>query len=186
MEYALILLVFVVVLGFWLVVTYNRLVRARIRIDEAWAQIDTQLQRRHDLIPNIVETVKGYAAHERETLDAVISARTRAVSAEGVQDLADAENMLTQTLGRLFALSENYPDLKADANFRQLAEELRHTENMVAGARQHYNAAVRTYEQSRQVFMASEGAEGTPPAASREPTVWITTYSVRDAEVSLR
>lgn len=155
MEIALVLLGIVVLLGLWLVVTYNRLVRARIRTDEAWAQIDTQLQRRHDLIPNIVETVKGYASHERETLQAVIEARTRAVNAEGVKDLENAENMLTQTLGRLFALSENYPELKADANFRQLVEELRHTENMVAGARQHYNAAVRDYEQSRQVFPTS-------------------------------
>lgn len=152
MEFGLILLGIVIILGIWLVVTYNRLVRARIRTDEAWAQIDTQLQRRHDLIPNIVETVKGYASHERETLQSVIEARSRAVSAEGVQDQAEAENMITQALGRLFALTENYPDLKADANFRQLVEELRHTENMVAGSRQHYNAAVRSYEQSRQVF----------------------------------
>jgi LemA protein len=137
------------------VVLYNRLVRGRVRVDEAWAQIDTQLQRRHDLIPNLVETVKGYAAHERQTFEEVTAARARAISTTGPADLAEAENGLTQALGRLLAISENYPQLKADANFRQLQEELAHTENMVAGARGHYNASVRAYDELRQVFPSS-------------------------------
>jgi LemA protein len=137
------------------VVLYNRLVRGRVRVDEAWAQIDTQLQRRHDLIPNLVETVKGYAAHERQTFEEVTAARARAISTTGPADLAEAENGLTQALGRLLAISENYPQLKADANFRQLQEELAHTENMVAGSRGHYNASVRAYDELRQVFPSS-------------------------------
>ena len=134
---------------------YNRLVRARVRVDEGWAQIDTQLQRRHDLIPNLVESVKGYAAHERETFEEVTAARARAISTTVPADLADAENGLTQALGRLLAITENYPDLKADANFRQLQDELAHTENMVAGARGNYNASVRAYDELRQVFPSS-------------------------------
>lgn len=137
------------------VAMYNRLVRARVRIDEAWAQIDAQLQRRHDLIPNLVSTVQGYASHERETLEEVTAARTRAVSVRGPADAADAENGLTRALGRLLAISENYPDLKADQNFRRLQEELAHTENMVAGARGHYNASVRAYDEARMVFPTS-------------------------------
>jgi LemA protein len=137
------------------VVLYNRLVRGRVRVDEAWAQIDTQLQRRHDLIPNLVETVKGYAAHERQTFEEVTAARAKAISTTGPAGLAEAENGLTQALGRLLAISENYPQLKADANFRQLQEELAHTENMVAGSRGHYNASVRAYDELRQVFPSS-------------------------------
>lgn len=144
----------------WLIASYNRLVRARVRIDEAWAQIDAQLQRRHDLIPNLVESVKGYAAHERATFEEVTAARARAVSVSGPADLSQAENVLTQALGRLLAIAEAYPDLKADANFRQLQEELAHTENMVAGARGHYNASVRTYDEARQVFPTSLVAGG--------------------------
>jgi len=145
-------LALLVVLG---VAIYNRLVRARVRVDEAWAQIDTQLQRRHDLVPNLVETVKGYASHERETLEGVTAARARAISVSGPADLAEAENVLTQALGRLLAITENYPDLKADANFRQLQDELAHTQNMVAGARGNYNASVRAYDELRQVFPSS-------------------------------
>ena len=151
----LIILVVVVVLGLVLMALYNRLVRARVRVDEAWAQIDTQLQRRHDLIPNLVETVKGYASHERETFEEVTAARARALQVAQPGELADAENQLTQALGRLLAISENYPQLKADANFRQLQEELAHTENLVAGARGHYNASVRSYDETRQVFPTS-------------------------------
>ncbi len=139
----------------WAIAAYNRLVRSRVRIDEAWAQIDTQLQRRHDLIPNLVNTVKGYAAHERETFEEVTAARARAISVTGPADLAEAENGLTQALGRLLAISENYPQLRADANFRQLQEELAHTENMVAGSRGHYNASVRAYDEARKVFPTS-------------------------------
>ena len=148
----LIALVVLAVLVGWVVAGYNRLVKSRVRIDEAWAQIDTQLQRRHDLIPNLVNTVKGYASHERETFEAVTNARAQALQVSQPGELADAENQITQALGRLMMLQENYPDLKADANFRQLQEELAHTENMVASARSHYNAAVRRYDQARQVF----------------------------------
>ena len=148
----LIVVAVVVILVGWVIAGYNRLVRSRVRIDEAWAQIDTQLQRRHDLIPNLVNTVKGYASHERETFEAVTEARAQALKVSQPGELADAENQITQALGRLLAVSENYPELKADANFRQLQEELAHTENMVAGARSHYNAAVRAYDQARQVF----------------------------------
>jgi LemA protein len=151
----LIVLGIVLVLAAWVIASYNRLVRARVRIDEAWAQIDTQLQRRHDLIPNLVETVKGYAAHERETFEEVTAARAKAISVQGPADLAQAENQLTQALGKLLAISENYPQLKADANFRQLQEELAHTENMVAGSRGHYNASVRAYDEARKVFPTS-------------------------------
>jgi LemA protein len=151
----LIVLGIVLVLAAWVIASYNRLVRARVRIDEAWAQIDTQLQRRHDLIPNLVETVKGYAAHERQTFEEVTAARAKAISVQGPADLAQAENQLTQALGKLLAISENYPQLKADANFRQLQEELAHTENMVAGSRGHYNASVRAYDESRKVFPTS-------------------------------
>jgi LemA protein len=151
----LIVLVIVLALAGWVIASYNRLVRARVRIDEAWAQIDTQLQRRHDLIPNLVETVKGYASHERATFEEVTAARAKAISVQGPADLAEAENQLTQALGRLLAISENYPQLKADANFRQLQEELAHTENMVAGSRGHYNASVRAYDEARKVFPTS-------------------------------
>src|SRR5690606_24790271 len=138
-----------VVLGLvalWVVSLYNGLVRARNAYKNAFAQIDVQLKRRHDLIPNLVETAKGYLKHERETLEAVIAARTRAVDAQStaaanpgdpnaMQQLAGAENALTQTLGRLFALSESYPDLRANQNMMQLSEELTSTENRVAFAR---------------------------------------------------
>jgi LemA protein len=154
LELIIVIVVLVILVGL-LVAAYNRLVRARVRVDEAWAQVDTQLQRRHDLIPNLVNTVKGYASHERETLEAVTAARAKAISVQGPADLAEAENGLTQALGKLLAITENYPDLKADANFRQLQEELAHTENMVAGSRGHYNASVRAYDETRQVFPTS-------------------------------
>ena len=120
----LIVLAIVVALVIYVIVTYNGLIRLKNRIEAAWAQIDVQLKRRFDLIPNLVETVKGYAAHERETLDAVITARNRAMNASGPQQAADGDNMITQALGRLFALSEAYPDLKANQNFQALQEEL--------------------------------------------------------------
>jgi LemA protein len=136
----------------WALVTYNRLVRQRNQVKASWAQIDVQLKRRHDLIPNLVETVKGYAGHERATLEAVVAARTRAVRATGLADRADAENLLTQTLGRLFALSEAYPDLKANQNMIALHEELTSTENKVAFARQAYNDSVMDYNTKRESF----------------------------------
>ncbi len=133
-----------------LVLLYNNLVRLRNRVDNAWAQVDVQLRRRYDLIPNLVETVKGYAAHERGTFEAVTEARTRAQAAGTVQEQAGAENMLSQALGRLFAVAEAYPELQADENFRQLQEELAQTENRIAVSRQVYNDTVLTYNNAIQ------------------------------------
>ena len=133
-----------------LILLYNRLVRLRNRVDNAWSQVDVQLRRRYDLIPNLVETVKGYAAHERETFEAVTAARTRAQAAGTVQDQAQAENMLSQALGRLFAVAEAYPELQADENFRQLQDELATTENRIAVSRQVYNDTVLTYNNAVQ------------------------------------
>jgi len=121
------------------IVIFNKLQRLRIAADAAWSDIDVQLKRRHDLIPNLVNTVKGYAAHEKGTLEAVIQARNQAVSATGVEQQAGAENVLTQALGKLFALAEAYPDLKANQNFIQLQEELTSTENKIGFARHNYN-----------------------------------------------
>jgi LemA protein len=148
--------VVVLVLLFILSITgiYNRLVRLRVAVRNGWAQIDVQLKRRHDLIPNLVETVKGYASHERETLERVIKARNAAVSANTPAQSIAAENMLTGALRQLFALSEAYPDLKANANFQQLAEQLTGTENQISFARQGYNEAVRAYNEAIQVFPA--------------------------------
>jgi LemA protein len=136
----------------WLLTGYNKLVRQRNQVDAAWAQIDVQLKRRYDLIPNLVETVKGYAAHERGTLEAVIQARNSAVNSVGAPPAAraQAENMLTQTLGRLFALAEAYPNLQANQNFLGLQNELAGTEDKIAYARQFYNSAVQTYNTSTQ------------------------------------
>ena len=143
-----------VLLGLYLVATYNGLVNLRNRIENAWAQIDVQLKRRYDLIPNLVETVKGYAAHEKETLEAVIQARNMAMSAQGPHDQANAENMITGALKSLFALSEAYPDLKANQNFLQLQEELTGTEGRIAYARQFFNDTVNKYNTKIQSFPA--------------------------------
>jgi LemA protein len=162
----LVLLVLIVVVGFWAVGLYNGLVGSRNGYRNAFAQIDVQLTRRHDLIPNLVETAKGYMKHERETLEAVIAARTSAVSGlaaaktnpgdpAAMQQLGSSETVLTQTLGRLFALSESYPDLKANQNMMQLSEELSSTENKVAFARQAYNDAVMSYNNKREMFPGS-------------------------------
>ena len=132
--------------------TYNGLVRLRNQVENAWAQIDVQLKRRHDLIPNLVETVKGYAAHERGTLEAVIQARNMAVSAKGVADRAQAENVLTGTLKSLFAVAEAYPNLKADQSFLRLQEEVTSTENKVAFSRQFYNDSVMTFNTRIELF----------------------------------
>ncbi len=147
-----ILLAIVVLVAIFAVVSYNSLVSLRNRIENAWAQIDVQLKRRYDLIPNLVETVKGYATHERETLDAVIQARNMAQSATGVHEQAEAENMLSGTLKSLFALSEAYPDLKANQGFLQLQEELTGTEGRIAYARQFYNDTVYKYNTKIQAF----------------------------------
>ncbi len=145
-----IVLAVVALLVVGLVLLYNRLVRLRNRVDNAWAQVDVQLRRRYDLIPNLVETVKGYAAHERGTFEAVTEARTRAQAATTVQEQAGAENMLSQALGRLFAVAEAYPELQADENFRELQEELAQTENRIAVSRQVYNDTVLTYNNAVQ------------------------------------
>src|SRR5687767_1371329 len=134
------------------IAVYNRLVRLRNRVEAAWSQIDVQLKRRHDLIPNLVETVKGYAAHERETLEAVTKARQQAVAAQGVEEQAQAENMLTATLRQLFAVAEAYPDLKANQNFLALQEELTGTESRIAFSRQFYNEQVLAYDNALESF----------------------------------
>ena len=129
----------------WLIAIYNRLVSLRNRFKNAFSQIDVQLKRRYDLIPNLVETVKGYAAHERETFEAVTAARARAQAAQGPGEQGAAEGILGQALGRLFAVAEAYPELQADENFRQLQDELAQTENRIAVSRQVYNDTVLTY-----------------------------------------
>lgn len=131
---------------------YNRLVARRIETENAWSQIDVQLKRRYDLIPNLVEIVKGYAKHESETLERVIQARNMAMNAKSVGEHAQAENMLTGALKTVFALSESYPDLKANENFKSLQEELSSTENRIGFARQHYNDAVSNYNTTLQSF----------------------------------
>ena len=149
---AIIIVVVLVLLALYVIVSYNSLVSLRNRIENAWAQIDVQLKRRYDLIPNLVETVKGYASHERETLDAVIQARNAGMSAQGPHDQAEAENQITGALKSLFALSEAYPDLKANENFAQLQEELTGTEGRIAYARQFYNDTVYRYNTKTQSF----------------------------------
>ncbi len=140
-----IILAIVAVLVIGLILLYNRLVRLRNRVENAWAQVDVQLRRRYDLIPNLVETVKGYASHERETFEAVTNARARAQSAQGPAEQGAAEGLLSQALGRLIAVAEAYPELQADENFRQLQDELAQTENRIAVSRQVYNDTVLTY-----------------------------------------
>ena len=138
----------VALLALFIVAQYNRLVRLNITVDEAWAQIEVQLKRRADLIPNLVETVKGYAKHEQGTLDAVITARAAATSAHGINEVAKADGALTNALRGLLAVAEAYPDLKASANFLSLQEELSTTENKVSFARQFYNDNVRSLNQA--------------------------------------
>ena len=136
----------------WFIGMYNSLVRRRVQVQDSWAQIEVQLKRRHDLIPNLVETVKGYMGHERTTLENVTKARQQAVDVSGIADRAQAENILTGALRQLFAVAENYPDLKANQNFLQLQEELTSTENKIAFARQFYNDTVMVYNTGLQVF----------------------------------
>ena len=143
----------IVVVVVWLIMTYNGLVAMRQRVNQAFADIDVQLKQRHDLIPNLVETVKGYASHERETLESVIKARQQAINiTDSVVDKVKAENMLSQTLRSLFAVAESYPDLKANQNFLALQEELTSTENKISFARQHYNDSVMTYNNKTEMF----------------------------------
>src|SRR6476620_11957641 len=142
----IVLLVLLVVVVLWIIGAYNGLIALRNQVANAWKQIDVQLKRRHDLIPNLVNTVKGAMEFERGTLEAVIAARNKAVSATGVKQTAQAEGELTQALGRLFALTEAYPDLKANQNVLQLQEELTSTENKVGFARQLYNDTATQYK----------------------------------------
>ncbi|MFZ6726707.1 LemA family protein [Undibacterium sp. MH2W] len=162
----IIILAVVVLIGFWVVGVYNRLVSLRNRFKNAFAQIDVQLKRRYDLIPNLVEVAKGYMKHERETLEAVIAARNQAVTANSkagldpadaasVAQLSAAEGTLTASLGKMFALSESYPDLKANENMIQLTEELTSTENKIAFARQAYNDSVMQYNTGIEQFPGS-------------------------------
>jgi LemA protein len=180
---AIIVIVVIIVLAvLFFVVMYNGLVKRRNRVDQAWSQIGVQLERRHDLIPNLVETVKGYASHERGTLEAVVQARNNAVQAQqqaGPEQQAQAENVLTGALRQLFALSEAYPDLKANQNFLSLQEELTSSEDRISYARQFYNDSVQTFNtaiqtfprnliagmfnfQPRQFFQTEQGAEEVP------------------------
>ncbi|TSC56442.1 MAG: LemA protein [Parcubacteria group bacterium Gr01-1014_18] len=148
----MILSIIVLVILFWSVLSYNGLVRLVTQSDEAWSDIDVQLKRRYDLVPNLVETVKGYAKHESQTLENVIAARNSAMNAHGMQDKASAENALSAGLKSIIALSENYPDLKASGNFLKLQDELSDTENKIQAARRFYNGNVRDLNIKLQVF----------------------------------
>src|SRR5256885_16580762 len=150
----------IVLLVLWIIVVYNGLVAMRQRVNQSFADIDVQMKQRHDLIPNLVETVKGYAGHERGTLEAVVNARNAAVTAQaaGVAAQAAAENALSGALRQLFALSESYPDLKASQNFQQLQSELADLENKIAAARRFFNSAVQEYNTGIQQFPAALAA----------------------------
>ena len=145
----------IVVLVLWIIMIYNQLVAMRQRVGQAFADVDVQLKQRHDLIPNLVETVKGYAAHERGTLEEVVKARNAAMTAQGPAQQAAAENMLSGALRQLFALSEAYPDLKANQNFQQLQSELSDIESKLASARRFFNNAVQEYNTGIQQFPAA-------------------------------
>lgn len=142
----------VVVLIFWLIGVFNGLIKFRNQTNEAWSDIDVQLKRRYDLIPNLVETVKGYAKHERELFEKVTQARSAAMGAQGAEAKGQAENMLAGTLKSLFAVAENYPDLKANQNFLKLQDELSDTENKIQAARRFYNGNVRDFNTKMEVF----------------------------------
>ena len=142
----------VVVLAVILVVMYNGLIRSKIRVDEAWSDIDVQLKRRYDLIPNLIETVKGYAKHEKEIFEKVTELRTQAMSGGSLEERGKTENMLTDTLKSLFAVAENYPDLKANENFLELQRELTDTEDKIQASRRFYNGNVRDFNTKIAVF----------------------------------
>ncbi len=152
MEFSQIFIILFGILGLAIIFIYNRLIIYRNRVDNAWSQIDVQLKRRYDLIPNLVETVQAYARHERETLAQITEARTRAIAAASVKEQEQAENELTRNLHRLLAVVENYPDLKANKNFLMLQEELAGTESKIAFARQFYNDSVMAYNTKLQMF----------------------------------
>lgn len=152
MTYVWILLGLLVLVLLWFVATYNGLIRLRNRTDEAWSDIDVQLKRRYDLIPNLVETVKGYATHEKEVFERVTQARAQAMGAQTPAAHAQAENMLTGALKSLFAVAENYPELRASENFAKLQDELSDTENKIQASRRFYNGNVRDFNTALQVF----------------------------------
>ena len=148
-------MIIIAVLGLailWLIFIFNALIRLKNRVQEAFSDIDVQLKRRHDLIPNLIETVKGYATHEKDLLEKVTKARAEAINAQGVQAKGQAENMLSETLKSIFAVAENYPDLKASQNFLQLQDELSDTENKIQAARRFYNGNVRDFNTKIEVF----------------------------------
>lgn len=147
-----IILLVVALLAIWVIVVFNGLVRSRFRVREAWSDIEVQLKRRYDLIPNLVETVKGYMTHEKDVLEKVTLARTQALGAHNKGEQADAENMLSGTLKTLFAVSESYPDLKANTNFIELQRELSDTENKIQAARRFYNGTVMDYNTKIHMF----------------------------------
>ena len=148
----LVIILIVVIILLWFFGYYNRVIRYENRIDNAWAQIDVQLKRRADLIPNLMETVKGYMNHERQTLEAVTKARSAVMTAKSPQESINADNMLTGALKTLFAVSESYPDLKANQNFLQLQDELTHTEEKIAYSRQHFNDSVLQFNNTIETF----------------------------------
>lgn len=147
-----IILIVVVAVVIWLIFVFNSLIRLKNRTKEAFSDIDVQLKRRHDLIPNLIETVKGYATHEKELLENVTKARAEAVNAKGVAQKGQAENMLSETLKSIFAVAENYPDLKASQNFLKLQDELSDTENKIQAARRFYNGNVRDFNTKIEIF----------------------------------
>ncbi len=152
MTFFLVFIVIIVIIGFYLVSIYNGLVKLRNQVKNAWSQIDVQLKRRHDLIPNLIETVKGYMKHERETLENITEARSRAMGADSVADKAKAESELNGAMSKFFVVVENYPDLKANQNFLSLQEELTSTENKISFSRQNYNDQVLFYNNKIQMF----------------------------------
>lgn len=145
-------LIIIVVIAFYLISIYNSLIRLRNQVKNAWAQIDVQLKRRHDLIPNLIETVKGYMHHERETLESITNARSNAMSAKTVAEKSGAESVLSEALGKFNLVVENYPDLKANQNFLALQEELTSTENKISFSRQNYNDQVLFYNNKIEMF----------------------------------
>jgi LemA protein len=156
-EWIVLLLVVLIIVGvlLWFLSYYNRIIRLENQVDNSWAQIDVQLKRRADLIPNLMETVKGYMKHERGTLEAVTNARAGIMSAKSPQESMDANNMLTGALKTLFAVAESYPDLKANQNFLQLQDELTHTEDKIAYSRQHFNDTVLMFNNTIETFPGS-------------------------------
>ena len=160
MDFTKIILIILALIVLWIILAYNRLITLRNRVREAWSDIDVQLKRRHDLIPNLVETVKGYAGHERGLFEKVTEARARAIGATNVKEKGEAENMLSGTLKSLFAVAENYPDLKASTNFLELQRDLRDTEDKIQAARRFYNGNVMDFNIKTEIFPTNILANG--------------------------